>query len=284
MMASFCQVNPLQQLVTKNDGENSQWFNIQNKNGSQSISASRAVHDNIERNFINKNDQEYLIGNNINDNLPEAGSRGYRLHNEINTNSFVEEFSKVQVQDHMEFSDTYKKLYDKYENYQKDSQYSYNASPLHGFNERQNLHGQAELFNGQTFNQSYNRNEMVEISALESQFNEQFDKLENELHLTEEEDQVEKSILEEEITFRNTASELINTVSNSINENSTIMTNEMLSSKIANSKFFNMMNNVNNGKMALNANKYEFISKETGETVGNKYSMVADKVNDHQNK
>lgn len=267
-MSAACGTNPLQLFIGK-DEQNQRFRGSQVGPSTQNFrnSDARQVKNTAEQQFFESRESHNgFLG--LQQPAPmvpiNTMNKGYE------SESWIQQFSSVNIDDPMEFSKEYRDLY---ANYESKSSFQQQRYPQHLNMYRQSLTG----FGSYTKVQENNL----------SQFDREFQELENELQRNEDAEDYETQrnsqsnvFDDEQVEFQKIANSIVDSCSTISNSPSPV------SSKLSGSKFMTLMRGISEGSITLkkdNERTTELQSPINGELVGNEYFPVLDEMHSGKN-
>ncbi|QLQ77858.1 hypothetical protein HG537_0A01050 [Torulaspora globosa] len=266
-MSASCQVNPLQQFVSKGDAAQGRGFGFP--------AQQRALEQqpvSTEHSFLHEQERALRSGNMFSTVQKPASLPSLEASTGAVSSSWVNQFSSMKLEDPLSFDSDYRKHYANYESQQlqESRQRLSNMSPTLGrtmYYQPVNSYFRPAPVGGQS---------LAETS--ESRLDEEFQSLEAEL-LNETLGSQDENVAfdEEQVEFQRIAGEIVESCSRTSHSPSPV------SSKLYSSKFMTLMRNVSEGSVTLSrgnsTHSAEFHSSD-GEVIGNEFSPVADHVHE----
>lgn len=269
---STCQVNPLTQFVTKGDQNHGFMHRLGPQNNEQHQLHVKAAPEDV-----------FLYGQDINTGnrfmggmhsgatpmtaavpiLPMGQQQEPReqraMHQDSGNSSWLSQFHSMRIEDPLEFSQDYKKMYSSYE---KSSATTTTTTPMVRF-----PMASCRPTYGTTFSRDLNQQKQHQEISPDNQgaFTAEFEALEKELQEVENK---QPMFDQEQKEFQQIANEIVTSCSPSP------------SKKLWNSKFMGLMRGIGEGAVTLNKEKSqkanELHSPQTGERIGNEYFPIRD--------
>ncbi|QLL30291.1 hypothetical protein HG536_0A01080 [Torulaspora globosa] len=266
-MSASCQVNPLQQFVSKGDSAQGRGFGF---SAQQRPSEQQPLP--VEYSFLHEQEGA-LQGSNMFLAVQQPSSLSHlQASPGPASRSWLNQFSSMKLEDPLSFDSDYRKHYANYESQQL-------------LQTRQRLSNMSPTLNRTMYYQpvnSYFRPPPAEgqpmTDASDSRLDEEFQSLEAELQKENPGSQDENvGFDDEQVEFQRIASEIVESCSSTSHSPSPV------SSKLYSSKFMTLMRNVSEGSVTLSrgnsTHSAEFHSSD-GEVIGNEFSPVADHVHE----
>lgn len=277
-MSAICQSNPLKQFVAKSDQLRASGFGQVSRAVNGGAATARA--NTLEPQFGLAESQNLLMRVEAPDTMPLGGRAGA-------SDTWVRQFSSMQLDDPLAFSNEYKNFYDSYERQQQqrpvETRMSTRELPR-GMLERRNLVLPAMS---------------LPPRNMDGYFDEEFDNVEKELQdeaaratspLEPSEMDVDVSVTldEEQQKFQQAASDIYSCLASrpSATTGFSSSNNFQMESKMQRSKFLGLMRSISDGVVTLKKNDghdnayNELYSPTTGEVVGNEYFHVQEGTQD----
>lgn len=302
MLESSCQNNPLQKLASIKDksGARTTPFEHVNKFPSQNrfrsteaafyqtgASSSSLISDLPTNNItLTSSSSSSYCPANTRDDLPQLVHISHQFSKEHrkapNDDSILPQFSLIQINDPLEFSDEYKKFYSSYEKPQqvmpprpilsRFQHYSVNKPNLRT-NRKQDM---TNIYDRSIRDDVQRSVDMHMDDTNNEMIDKEFEVLENELKIEQQGANDIKSVQtftldSEQLSFKNIASSIIDTVTPKPSRATT-----PIGSKLEDSKFMKLMGRVSEGEVTLRNNSPELYTPETDEVVGNEYFHIID--------
>lgn len=292
-MSESCRINPLEQLGSKTNplfsSQNRTHFPNQSTN-SDTISQ----YESKESIFFNQGQQSLPFAQPQQPISPTLSKTTTITDRDSLSDEWLTQFSSMKVHDPLEFSNDYKRWYEKYTLGGKNitrreiEKPQINKSINNGAGYRPLLtkgyqSGYIPVRRTQTT--TFHRTVTTPLSApatgehsIDSYFDLEFINLENELQneQTNSGSKTSSSMNFEQIAFQKAATDIVKTCSLDIPSSPERTTRSQLQSKFASSKFMGLMRKVSDGVVTVKDTKKELFTPETNEVVGNEYFPVLD--------
>lgn len=248
MNATSCSVDPLQRFASLQNN-NANTFS----NGSSSSTGSSSAHRGVEQGFFNNQDAAY---HHMSAPLPSPPQEEGDL--------VIPEFANVRINDPMEFSDQYKRLYGSYVQTPTppaSSSHTPMAHPLASM-PRPPIQRFRQYKQPRTVGQ-------VPMNIPSALIDQELNALEQELQ-----NSTPRGMSQEQMQFRQAATGIVHSLEATTPEPSRSST--PLESRLGGSKFIQLMRQVSAGSVTLRSGSPELCSPDTDERVGNEYFPVLD--------